>query len=36
MLEFTFTTPHVGANTDHLVHLVQETMQSLTVTLAPQ
>lgn len=34
MLEFVFTTPHVGANTDHLVSLVQESMQSLTVKLA--
>lgn len=34
MLEFTFTTPFVGANTDHLVSLVQESMQSLTVKLA--
>jgi hypothetical protein len=31
-----YTTPEVGANTDHLVELVRESMASMTVKLAAQ
>ncbi|GAA4188117.1 hypothetical protein GCM10022288_14120 [Gryllotalpicola kribbensis] len=36
VLEMVYTTPEVGANTDHLVELVRESMASMTVRLAPQ